>query len=211
MTNKISVILIFFFLIGCASHQKLGTYIPGEISNKYDNSRIINKPFDQVWKDFIEVIGQKFFAIKNFEKDSGLLTLEFSESYTPSNYVNGGKFTATASERARWEQAFRAEDQNKLKDLYELDNADMFAKYDGGKLDGIANIVITEIDENKVKVKVNIRYIFTVPPGVNFSGLTISFDSNECGVGFFTAVLGTETRTICSTNQAEMRILDALN
>jgi len=69
MKNIFYVLLLL--LIGCVP-----TYQAPIILDYNQAGTIkINKGFDEVWTSLIEYSASSFFAIDNFEKDSGLMTL----------------------------------------------------------------------------------------------------------------------------------------
>ena len=55
----------------------------------YSNTITVNRDFSQTWENLIGYASQTFFAIENFEKDSGLLTLSFG-SGNVSRFVDCG-------------------------------------------------------------------------------------------------------------------------
>ena len=57
-------------------------------------SRELNASFDQVWSAVTYVAGSMFFNIKNFDKASGLMTLEYSDLRGgPGPYITCGTMT----------------------------------------------------------------------------------------------------------------------
>lgn len=60
-------------------------------------AREMNGSFDQVWSMVTNVAGATFFSIKNFDRGSGLMTLDYSNLRNVAPYVNCG--TATGGVR----------------------------------------------------------------------------------------------------------------
>jgi len=58
------------------------------------NTVEIQKSFDESWIALVEYSAKSFFAIKNFEKESGLLTLSFGAG-NPSKFVDCGSIDST--------------------------------------------------------------------------------------------------------------------
>lgn len=54
-----------------------------------DYYKVIPVEYDEAWNAMIDYVSSTFFAIDNFEKDSGLLTLKFGDSNV-ANYVDCG-------------------------------------------------------------------------------------------------------------------------
>jgi hypothetical protein len=189
--RNILLVCLGIFLVGCAT----GTYAPPMHSaDKTKYSIELDKPFDTVWQDLIQYAAGTFFAIDNYEKDSGLITLSFG-SNDPAQFITGGQWTA-----------------KNLSQSYSGDYVDFLHRYHGATLEGKMNIVVMAIDENRTRVQVNARYIFSAPPVQNVPGTVWSFDTGSCGTSqVFNPVQGTgNTRTICPTYKAEEAVLSAL-
>ena len=184
-------LLAVAFLAGCG---KVTYTAPIHSNNMKNYSVTIDKPFEDVWKSLIQYSASTFFAIDNYEKDSGLITLDFGSS-NPSHYVTGGHFTVSAPGAS-----------------FDGDYVQFFEMYRGGKLDGRMNIVVLPEGDDKTTVTVNARYIFKIPPKQQVPGQTWTFDSGSCSTVFVPMpAAGTPpTRTICPTYKAEQAIMDAL-
>ena len=187
-----SVIVVFIMLF-IASASASGVYKPPMKNNSENQfSKIINKPFDEVWDRLISYSAGTFFGIENFEKESGLLTLSFGAS-NPEEYITGGYWKVDIKVLAQ-------------KRNFEGDYVKYLSSYNKGQLIGKMNIVVVKIDSAKTKVVVNARYIFSDDT------TTWSFNSGSCAeVMVANPANGTPpTRTICPTYKAENAILDAL-
>lgn len=194
------LILLLATFVGCVSVK--ATYKPPVEDNaKSKFSRIVNKPFNQVWDALINYSAGTFFGIDNFEKASGLLTLSFGAS-NAKEYVTGGY----------WKTDMRY-GVNELH--FEGDYVEYLTMYQNGELSGKMNIVVRSIDENSTQVTVNARYVFsshtTDANNRNYSN-TWNFNTGVCDeVTVSNATQGTPpTRKICPTYKAENAILKAL-
>jgi hypothetical protein len=78
-------------LAGCGTPA---VYQPPPTPSTTEFSRDLNASFDQVWSAVTFVAGSTFFNIKNFDKGSGLMTLEYSNLRGgPGPYVTCGTMT----------------------------------------------------------------------------------------------------------------------
>jgi hypothetical protein len=187
-TPAILVTLIALLAAGCG-----GQYTHPDHTGPPDMYSItLDKSFDQVWDDLIQHCARTFFAIDNYEKDSGLITLTFG-SDTPGDYVTGGHL------ECRW---------------FEGDYVDYLTEYYQADLDGRMNIVVIRKGPNRTLVKIHARYILKVPPTVDYKYVIWSFDTGGCEKQELPRGLqmaGTdESRTVCPTYWAETTIIEAL-
>ncbi len=68
-----------------------GAYQPPPRPASTEFSRELNASFDQTWAAVTFVAGSTFFNIKNFDKGSGLMTLDYSNMRGgPGNYITCG-------------------------------------------------------------------------------------------------------------------------
>ncbi|MCF6250110.1 MAG: hypothetical protein L3J75_02395 [Methylococcaceae bacterium] len=91
IVNILLVFTIIALLSACATRTRARapTYLAPSANVKTDFFRIIPVNYDDAWGGMIDYVSTTFFTIKDFEKDSGLLTLVFGESNI-SKYVNCG-------------------------------------------------------------------------------------------------------------------------
>lgn len=190
--KKVFGVLFAVTLAGCAS----GTYTPPAAldATAMSNERVVNKSYGATWDSLIDYASGTFFAIDNFEKASGLLTLSFG-SADPSKYIDCGQFQA--------QQGARKVDMPYVDYLKSSFNA---------SLQGKMNIVVRSIGPNKTSVKVNARYVFSYPSSQAGSGQTWTFDSgSQATVIPSNAISGSiTTRTCRPTYFAEKSILEAI-
>jgi hypothetical protein len=81
------------FLASCATVQP-STYYP-PTPQSYENTEIFENSKDELWAALVDSASSSFFAINNFEKDSGLMTLDFSGN--AEDYVDCGIWTGGGS------------------------------------------------------------------------------------------------------------------
>lgn len=200
--KKIILILISstLFYAGCATSN--ATYKPPVQENisKKNYTRTINKPFDEVWQNLVSYAATTFFAIDNFEKDSGLLTLSFGAS-NPEEYITGGDWYI--------------EERNFVSKLnFEGDYVEYAKLYLNGGLTGKMNIVLTKVNNAQTKITITARYIFSISHQIQQGvyNQTWNFDTGNCqSKNIGNPTKGTpSTRTICPTYKAENTILNAI-
>ena len=85
MKNAVLSVLIAATLAGCATKVD---YRPPSLASVPSNSKVVDKPIDEVWTKAVPAIGKQFFVINNLDKSSGLMNLSYSGS--PEQYVDCG-------------------------------------------------------------------------------------------------------------------------
>lgn len=133
----IVVIVSSTMLLGCATPRQ-ASYVP-PASATYENHLLLNSSYDDTWNALVDVASTSFFAINTFEKDSGLMTLDFSSN--PSRFVDCGIWN-----------------ENGLSGPYLAYLAD--AGYTVN-LQGKMNLRVSSTKASKTSVTVNARYILT--------------------------------------------------
>ena len=184
-------LICFLFIVSLSfitSCMRYPTYTPPMALNynPEDNTQTINKDFNAVWTALIEYASSSFFAIKTFEKDSGLLTLQFG-SGNPSEYVNCGFLKSVT-----W---------NREGSLLYLIQSSGISHAD---LDGNMNIFVKPIATNVTQIKINARYILLINDG-QFQN-TWAFDTG----GSDTKQLSAIVVTCQPTHKAEQTILEGI-
>jgi hypothetical protein len=173
---------------------------------RVENSIILNKSKDEVWKKMVNNIGTSFFVINNLDKDSGFINVSYSGD--PCRYVDCGYVTSNISNAAgKREYSFRGCEQQKQ---YEIAHEGRLYVADRKMdLEGRINIIIQEESKNETRLTVNARYLVTKQVHVQMIGTarsdnrsdTISFNSG--GNAQFP-----ETQTICQcTGKLEKEII----
>jgi len=181
---------VALLLGGCAT----GRYTPPVVnSSPSDYTVVVDRSFDETWKKLIDYAAGTFFAIDNYEKASGLLTLSFG-SANPPEFITGGP----------WEVS-------NMVVTFEGDYVEYLSTYAQGRLDGRMNIVVSQEGPQTTRVTVNARYIFAAQ-FVDGPRDQWTFNSGNCGTTRVTNPSpGTPPfRTICPTYTAERAILAAL-
>ena len=158
---------------------------------------LIEQDYDTVWRALIDHVSQSSFAISNFEKDSGLITLTFSAS--PDTYVDCGDWNVQG---------------NALVPAFQGSYVQWLEKHSSVSLSGKMNVSVYRMTEAVTRIRVNARYILTSTymggdtPITN----TWTFDSgSSASVPVNNPTRGiTPTRTCRPTYQAESDILEAV-
>ena len=138
------VVIIATLLIGCVN---TATYSPPTDRSVAKNNFTINKSYDETYSALVGVLAGTFFAIDNFDKGSGLITLSYSATGDVSKYIDCGNWESTnAIEPQRFNFKGKYEDY-----LVEAWNA---------KLVGRLNIVVKSVGKNRTQLVINSRYTF---------------------------------------------------
>ncbi len=87
---QIVLCVVALLLSGCSPQ----IYSPPPVADTTEYSRDLNASFDQAWSAVTYVAGSTFFNIKNFDKGSGLMTLDYSDLRGgPGPYITCGTLT----------------------------------------------------------------------------------------------------------------------
>ena len=147
--------LMGLFLSACLSGTHF--YTP-PAAYEIVNSKTIPMNREDTWKALVSGISKSFFVINNLDKDSWFANLSFSTD--PEKYVDGGMLHNTVKEF--WKTTIR--------EISLAQSSDFYRFYKEGfpypirnvfrdvALDGIANILIEEIDANSSRLSVNVNY-----------------------------------------------------
>jgi hypothetical protein len=181
MLKKYMIIAVVFYFYGCVSSNF--TYIPPPEQPKIRTSIIVNAPKNVVWKKLITGIGAKFFMINNMDRESGFINISYSGN--PQDFVEGGRSHYEVENlRGKREYDFPSNQESAQYEVF-IDGNLCGIKREL-KLEGKANIIVTEIDSVSTQVSVNVRYILSrTVSGWTATGViltpdykSISFDSN---------------------------------
>lgn len=209
-----SLVLLLSLLTACQTVDIFEYTPPSPPGSAPINERVVRATFDEVWTALIGSVGQTFFAIDNFEKESGLLTLSFST--TPySTAVDGGhlrrKFDDTA---ARQGQAFwSGVNVQASKVDFDGNYADWVEQYLSGVFEGRMNIVVRRESEQATRVTINCRFVIACVSltGATASKTTWAWNSPELATQMVTDRKGDRVRrAFKSTGFVEKKILDQL-
>lgn len=176
------VIIISLYSCGTAKME----YAKPAVTTSLENSMIVDKSKDEVWKTLIPALSKKFFVINNLDKESGIINVSYKGD--PEKYVDCGRVTSTLNDmrgkiiydfpaaKAYQEYALGAENGQLLKVKRNMD------------LDGRMNIIVEEINPKKTKVTVNTKYVLVrkliisdVQGRSNSNSETISFNTGQEG------------------------------
>lgn len=194
----IAGILLLGALGGCATFTNTVRYEPPARPPGEAYRRTIAASYDTTWSALIDYASSTFFSIENFEKDSGLLIVDFGANDI-SRYVDCGTWfrhyhDPRAGVRIDFEGPYAAwlEQQNR------------------GRLRAKMNIRVRPVDAHHTQVVVNARYVLT-----NGSGDRWVFSSGQSDrVALIPSNVtpgSPPTRTCQSTQRAERSILDAMD
>jgi hypothetical protein len=145
MTRILTIIALLFatpMLAACVS----AAYAPPTAQYKPQKIFYVNKKFDEAYKELVSVLASTFFAIDNFEKDSGLITLSFVAAGDISEYIDCGSYNYENTSLTP---------PIIFKGKYE----DFLVQYRGAKLQGRMNVVMKP-DGDKTILIINSRYVF---------------------------------------------------
>ncbi len=175
--------------------------------------RTLNKSYDDVWHSVINYVSATSFAIDDFEKESGLITLTFGQSDI-SKYVDCGQLNITKHE---YNTAGFA---TKMK--FEGSYTDYLVSYSDATLSGKMNISVREVSENKswlffgddkTYVRANVLYILRASPLFSSFSYTWNFVSGSSDIetrGYDDTInYGTDVIKCQPTYFLEKSILDA--
>ena len=185
-------LLVVALLTGCGVTQP--TYEAPQRADSVQTSATVDQSYDETWDHLIQYTSQRFFAIDNYEKDSGLMTLSFSSD--PSRFVDCGYIETDGPPSYEGPYVAWFEQRSDV----------------NMNLDGRMNLTVQEASEAETMVSVNTRYVVQIetmtgatygPWAFNTGGsATQSVPSNNFGA--------TDTRTCRPTHEAEQVILEGL-
>ena len=138
----LSIFSVSIFLASCVTTG----YTPPTSKNSAKNTFTINKSYDETYSSLVDVLASTFFAIDNFDKASGLITLSYSASGDVSKYIDCGNWV----------------NENPLYPNLNFDGKyeDYLVRNFNDSLNGRLNIVVKSISKNQTKLVVNSRYSF---------------------------------------------------
>ena len=174
------IVLIFSFIVGCAGKveytQPLSNY-------KVNNTLIINKQKDEVWKQVIKSLGNSFFIINNMDKESGFINVSYSGD--PEKYIDCGQIYSYVK-NAKGERIYRFAGSKSFMQYESFENGNVLVFHNRKMdLDGRVNIIISDIDSNSTLITINTKYVVTKIIDMNaYGGMSkhmndsISFTTN---------------------------------
>lgn len=159
--NLAMAVLVGLVAVACAKPTP-----PNRLdADKY--TQVVEADFDETWRAVVDAASEQLFAVKNFEKDSGLLTFEFSG--IAGDYVDCGTLR----------------DAPALVAMRNTQKGPMFVSKPSLRVTGIANVSVRPVDTG-TRMRVNTRMSMT---WLDYSSVmqTVGFGTTEVGrVGHFT-------------------------
>lgn len=135
-------------LSGCAA---TGVYQPPQAPQTLDYSREVNANFDTTWTTVTNVAGATFFNIKNFDKGSGLMTLEYENIRgNVGAYINCGEFVSSQGARTSVHP-----DPKSVINYMSINDIIMH-------LSGKANVMARPVSDAKTQVQINSQYTLVI-------------------------------------------------
>lgn len=183
-TYIISSLFVGITFSGCAKSSL--TYTPPFNTKKTTTTKIINKEYNKAWDELINKLTDNSFVINNIDKESGFINLSFS-TQNPYSYANCGS----------WEGYFKNLRGESTYEFLGTENArfttlagtTMINVESTKSLSGRINILLQKIENKKLKIKVNVKYILNgtnknmipYPPQTYYENWTVSFSSLQKG------------------------------
>lgn len=139
MARVLTTVLLAFIFTGCGATAP--EYTAPQSSTTEATSVMIDEPYDATWDKLIDFTSARFFAIDNYEKDSGLMTLSFSSN--PERFVDCGT-VGSGSDQQGWVEWYKQANTSSTVSL-----------------NGRMNLTVREESESQTRVEVNTRYVVT--------------------------------------------------
>ena len=196
--SPLSLLLTAVLFISSCAMMSAKYNPPNNASVEAEYSAFVGKPFEDSWRDLVDYASSNFFAIENFEKDSGLMTLSFGTDQ-PSRYVDCG----------HWESSGGY--------TFSGPYIDYLVKRFDATVSGKMNILVKKDQPESTLVRVHARYVIgvpamTTPGGTRIESETWVFDTGSSAQKVVSnPAPGTRAERICQpTYFAERAILDAI-
>lgn len=181
------LLVLVVLITGCSTAR----YTAPSAPQKPSFTTVINEGYDQTWEAVIDHVSSTFFAIENFEKESGLITVTFG-SDDPDEFINCGNHFVKITRNYRT-QTFDGP--------YET-----FVVGMNGSFSGRMNISAREISKEKTEVRVNAKYILQ-----DAYGHTWNFNSGSFGEAIMqNTYADSHVRKCYPTYKAENSILNTI-
>jgi hypothetical protein len=180
----ISGLVSLLALGGCATGGY--NYTPPSVPDLGANTKVIDRPREDVWKTSVPALGKEFFVINTIDKSSGLINLSYSGD--PEKYIDCGQ-VSTHVKNARGERTYNFPGARAQQTYEFFSNNAIFVVQRKLNLEGRVNLTFEDAGPGKTKVTANTRYVVTrtgqaqnLAGGfpVNLSD-TIAFNSNGSG------------------------------
>lgn len=188
-----SVVLIgcLVALAGCATSEF--DYQGPRGNPPTSQSLVLEKPFDETWDQLVDHVSKTFFSIDNFEKDSGLMIVNFS-TQASRKYVECGTLNA------KWTANYQPQS-------FSGDYARYLGTYMGATVNGRANITLLPEGADKTRVSIAARYVLSSPASPSRPGTTWSFSTTTMDAQQVSTPKGWQTRVCRATGKFEKDLL----
>lgn len=209
------IIIVAINLTGCAISNY--DYTPPE-QVQIKTTKTVNQSFNETWQNIIENLTENSFVINNMSKDSGFLNISYSTS-NADPYLNCGMLKGSYKDAPAAPEHFYtfnniAAPIEYLASTESIFTPPAFEIKELKKLNGRINIYVKELDQNKSRIKTNVKYVLDIDTYRRFyfkherhkkeyekvNSETISFSSRDVGKGL--------KRTCVSTGYTEQQMLD---
>lgn len=156
LSTLFALVFGFSFLGGCATSSI--DYTP-PVERKIQNSKLVQRPFDEVWDGLVKNLSSDFFVINNIDKNSRLINISFT-AQTPSEYVDCGisrrKFSNARGER---DFSYKTADSAMFSTTNEMGH--MFNVRRTTRLEGRTNIYVAP-ESSGTNITVNTKYVLSI-------------------------------------------------
>lgn len=155
MKNAVLSVLIAATLAGCATKVD---YRPPSLASVPSNSKVVDKPIDEVWTKAVPAIGKQFFVINNLDKSSGLMNLSYSGS--PEQYVDCGHLNLQDQKASGVQtQSFPAAAADR--EYWMSNGVKTFRVKRKMALEGRMNLIFESLGKSQTRVTANTKYVLT--------------------------------------------------
>lgn len=183
-------------LTGC---MPSGVYQPPQAPQTLDYSREVNANFDTTWTTITNVAGATFFNIKNFDKGSGLMTLEYDNIRgNIGAYISCGQFASSQAAPIN-----QHPDPKSAINYMSINNVQMH-------LSGRANVMARPVSDGKTSIQINSQYTLVMTKNINNKIETIgewNFTSREADTKVADVAYKPTNVTCQSSNKLESDFL----
>lgn len=193
-------------LTGCAGKVE---YVRPSTPTSTNNSKIVNKPKDEVWNTAVPALGKQFFVINNLDKSSGLINVSYSGD--PEKYVDCGSISSYLK-NARGERTYAFPAAAKAQTYEVMQGGMLYQVSRKMDVEGRVNLIFENTGDNKTKVTANTRYLVKRDITVTQHGgptrrSSDSISFNSGGSGSFPAAADGRATECVSTGALEAAIL----
>lgn len=148
-------VLIAATLAGCATKVD---YRPPSLAAAPSNSKVVDKPIDEVWTKAVPAIGKQFFVINNLDKSSGLMNLSYSGS--PEQYVDCGHLNLQDQKASGVQtQSFPASAADR--EYWMSSGVTTFRVKRKMTLEGRMNLIFESLGKSQTRITANTKYVVT--------------------------------------------------